>query len=282
MRGYLFSFIILVIKSVSRIGGISSYVGYEIVMSLVYSTILTVVIPDIVHHLFHKTAGVLQILVFSFCALYFWQGYFFYPLTDLSAFFFVLVGINIISRFKKYWWTGIFSGLLWGGSALLRPSYQISLIPQLIWVWYFYRNEIDLHTKQVAARILVVTTGLIIVFSPQISINQYNHGTLSPFVQTQNHSKGTDLFSKQLGVGFDLQKYETNIGSNYPIAQVRFLDPHGESILIQSSNKAFPYIESGKLGPDFPLSVTEYIKLIGKYPLDFLVLYARHFLMVWI
>jgi len=85
------------------------------------------------------------------------------------------------------------------------------------------------------------------------------------------------LFSTQLGWGFDIQKYETNIGNTYSSPQVKFLDPHGESILIRSGYKSIPYTKNGQIGPDIPLTLIEYGGLAIRYPLDFLILYARHF-----
>ena len=279
LRSYLFSFLIGIIKVIARSINLSSYVFYEMVISLVYSFMITVVLPDIVYRLFGKKVGVLQILVFSFLALYFWRGYFFYPLTDLPAFLLVLLGVWILVRFQKEWWIGLLTGCVWGGAVLFRPSYQMSLLPLLVWAWYFYHKEIHLSAQNVAARVLTILAGMILVFGPQIAINLHNYGIFSPFAQTQLYYKykGNDLFSVQLGWGLNVQKYETNIGSTYPIAEVRFLDPHGENILIRAGYKSEPYSTSGKIGPDTPLKLGQYIELIGQYPLDFLSIYARHF-----
>ena len=277
LRGYLFSFIILIISSSSRMIGISSYIAYEVVMSLIYSSMFTIVIPDVAYLLYQKKVGVFPRLIFSIFTVYFWHGYFFYPLTDLPAFLLVLLGVYIFMRFQNHWWTGILTGCVWGGSALLRPSYQISLIPLLLWGWYFYRNEIHLSTQKVAVAVLTILAGMTLVFCPQIAINLYNYGEFSPFTQTQLHYKENDLFSSQLSWGLDVQKYETNVGASYPIPQVRFLDPRGESVLIRAGYKSVPYATSGQIGPDFPLKLNEYLELISKYPLDFIVIYARHF-----
>jgi len=69
-RGYLFPFIIFVVSSTSRLIGISSYHGYEVVMSLAYSIMISVVIPDFIYLLFHKKPRLPQILIFGFLFLY--------------------------------------------------------------------------------------------------------------------------------------------------------------------------------------------------------------------
>lgn len=275
LRGYLFSFLIFVISNLSQLVRIPPHIGYEVLASLTFGASITIVIPEVVSILFHKKIAFLQILLFSFLALYFWRGFFFYPLTDLPAFFFVILGIYILLKFANHWWMVVFTGLLWGGSTLLRPSYVISLMPVLCWGWYYYRGEINLRLWPIVARFLAILAGLILVFTPQVATNLKNYGIFSPFTQTQLFYNGSDLFSIQLGWGLDLQKYETNIGTTYPSPQVRFLDSQGDSILVKSGYKS-SVDGVQQIGPDHPLTPEKYLELVSKYPLDFIVIYERH------
>ena len=278
VRGYLFPFIIFIITSISSRMGISGYVGYEVIASLVYSVTLTIVIPGLVYRLSGRKPLFFQILVFSLLSVYFWRGLFFYPLTDLPALCFILIGVYIVVRFSNHWWAMLLAGMLWGGSTILRPSYQIILLPLLIWAfYYFYHAQIHRRLYNLTLRFLALMTGLILVFTPQGIINWKNYGIISPIVQTQLFFNGADLFSLQLGWGIYLQKYETNVGDSYPSASVMFLDDHGENMLIYSGLKSVPYTKSHQIGPDKLIPFSTYLRLLARYPLDFIALYGRHF-----
>ena len=274
LRGYLFPLIIFAVKRSASLVGISDYIGYEVIMSLVYAIFLAVGVPGLIQLLFHKKVGILQSIAFSIPVLYFWQGTLFYPLTDLLAFIFLVLGSYIILKFKKYVWSVMFSGVFWGGAALVRPVYQITLLPLLFWTIYYYHKEINYGARTILLRSIAILVGLLIVFTPQILINIAHFSTFSPFVVAQEG--GTNLFTKQLGLGIVIQKYETNVGPYYPSASVLFLDRQGDSVLIKSGYKAAPYTENGSIYSEKPITLGKYLILVYKYPLDFLSIYSRH------
>jgi hypothetical protein len=245
-------------------------------MSLVYSASLSFLVPGLVFLLFKKQFGFLQILMFGCLALYFWRGSFFYPLTDLPSFLLLVLGVYIVVKFHQSWWTPIFAGVCWGGAALFRPSYQIVLVPLVLWMLYYFVGEMRTKLASIPARLGFLFAGMALVFAPQVAINLANYEILSPFVQTQVFFGGNDLFALQLGLGIDGQKYETNVGPAYPEPGVIFLDRQGQDVLVRSGYKSLPYNPSSPRGPDQPLTLTEYLKLVIKNPMDFAIIYFRH------
>lgn len=273
-RGYLFPLIIFVIRKLASIVDISDYAVYEVVMSLVYTAFLAIIIPYIVQKLFAIKTDFLQINIFSVLALLFWKGSFFYPLTDLLAFFSMLLGAYVIIKFHGRWWQIVIASLFWGGASLIRPIYAGTIPFFILWALYFYHKQNPLFGWRVfALRFTALFLGFSIVFAPQLIINRANWEKTSPFVLTTVN--GPSLFMKQLIYGIAIQKYETNVGGAYPSAPVFYFDEQGEGILIKSGNQ-INYSDWANLVAPLPITALEFFKLILSYPVDFLTIYARH------
>lgn len=261
LRGYLFPFLLFSIRKMAFWIGVADYVFYEVVMSLVYTTFLVIIIPLLVQKLITIKVNFLQIVGFSLLTIFFWKGSFFYPLSDLFAFISMIMGVFLIVKFKGRWWQLLFAGLFWGGAALIRPIYAVTLPFLVLWSLYFYKREDPLvRWQSTAGRLIALIVGLTTVLAPQFAINKINFGVSTPFVLTK--VDGPSLFVQQLNWGIKIQKYETNIGKTYPSASVYFFDKQGENILLKSESQ--------------PVTLRDYIILVVNYPLDFLTMYARH------
>jgi hypothetical protein len=271
LRAYVFPLIIYTIRKIAVLIGAPQFQFYEFVMSLVYAGFLAVLVPAFIHLLFKKEILLVNIITFCILALSFHKDLFFYPLSDLLSFSFLVMGVYLIIKFTNHLWVIVPAWLSLGMASLIRPSYLITLPVIFIWCIYFYRKELSLGLGSILIRLACILIGLILVYIPQIAINKSQFGTLSPFVQTQR-SIGNDLFMLQLGSGIEIQKYETNIGKNYPVAPVNFLDKQGESVLIKSGYKK----ADETIGPAISLKFTQYLNLVISYPFDFICIYARH------
>jgi hypothetical protein len=268
VRSYLLPWINYVISKIGDSIDLEDVILLEIVQAFAYSLLISILIPHMIDILFHHKTNVWQISLFSFLVIFFWQGHFFYPLSDFLGVFLFVLGTYLFIRFHFHWFGAILAGLAWGGAALVRPSYLVTIIPLLLWAFYYYVKEIHPISYRTLIRWIALPIGVAIVFAPQININIVNFGVFSPFPQARLVF-GVDLFTQQLSWGTSIQKYETNIGSSYPSASVIFLDSQGQSILLDAMNK--------QIIPDYSLSLKQYIKLVLRYPLDFMSIYMRRF-----
>jgi hypothetical protein len=118
-----------------------------------------------------------------------------------------------------------------------------------------------------AARLGVFVAGLVLASIPQMLVNHNLSNSWSPLGQTQGAdymvAGKPNLYLWQLNHGLSIQKYETNIGQDYPSAPVNFLDPVGAAVLQKNQVAEFPTLGA-------------YLQAALHQPADFAALYARH------
>lgn len=266
LRGYLFP---LILHAVSVIAGLLELTDTRLlglVMATVYSAGITIAIPFIVEKLFHRKVTLAQICLFAIFVIIFWRGYFYYPLADFPALFSIIFGLCLALLPWSKTEGGILdaasltlAGMLWAAATNIRPSYLIAAATLVCWIFLYHRNVNKYPLKRCVSLLAAVLLGAVIVLSPQFAINAINFNKPTPFVLAE--IEGRNLFLQQLAWGIKIQKYETNVGNVYPVAPVRFMDPHGEHLLAQANS--------------VPSSFTEYVRFVLRYPLDFAVMYAR-------
>lgn len=275
VRSYLFPLILFVVSRIGR-AFLDDQLRFLIICeAIVYSFFLTILIPKLVQTLIGRSLSYVYVWVFSLLAVYFWRGYFYYPLTDIPALIFSCLAVYFSLRYYRAWWGGFVIGIFLGASAVIRPSYQIIVIPFIWWLIIFYSCEARLTVKRTVIQTVIVMIGVISVYIPQIMINSSNFGTYSPFVQTQR-VQGTDLFTQQLIWGITVQKYETNIGDSYPIPGVVFFDGQGEKILTDLGLQNLIYVPIDEVIHADPIPLKLYLDIVLKYPIEFVWIYARH------
>ncbi len=275
LRGYLYPLFNYGISLIAGWIGVKDVLLLQIVQALVYAALISVVIPGIIEMLFHQELRWWQPLLFSALVIFFWNGFLYYPLSDFVAVLLVATGVYLFLRFRSHWWPAILVGMGWGGTALVRPIYEITLLPLLLWAVDYYRWEMHLQKRQILVRLLALVLGMGLVFGPQTAINLVHFNILSPFVQTQM-KYGREMYALDLAWGIVIQKYEGNIGSNYPGAGAYFLDRQGISVLVRSGLASQDYAENPLSLVARPSSLGEYFGLVLRYPLDFLGIYMRH------
>lgn len=273
-RGYLFPFIIFCVRELARWAKLPEDIVYVSFMALVYTTFLVVWIPEIVRRFFGTEVKSFGVIVFSAITILFWHSVMFYPLSDLLPIVFIVVSaLLMIGRRNLY--GQIIAGALIGGTCLVRPVYIASLPFFVLWLAVYYYREVNLPIKNIVSSFLLFFLGLLVICFPQYEINLYHFDIRSPFVKSE--IGGTNLYSAQLRWGIAIQKFEGNIDLlSYPRAGVYFLDPHGKGILVKEGISLGPTSKGDEILPLEPVSLREYVKLVLKYPLDFLFIYARH------
>jgi|GEM_PF-6994343 len=272
LRAYLLPLIHFAISKSASFLEIRDVVFLEMAQAFMFSVLIAVIIPCVIKILFKKPINFWQIILFSSFVVFFWLGYFYYPLSDFWALFFFISGVYIFLRHPTLSWLLLIVGMLWGAAYLIRPSYVLSIFLLFFWALFYYYKYLNLKRYQLFYRFIIMVLGLMFVFWPQLMINITHFDKFSPAPQTEVRF-GANLFMKQLGWGIGIQRYETFAGeeSDYVTPVVRFLDPHGEDVLTKSGLGPFPVGNSTSF-----LTVSEYVLLVLSHPLDFFVLYLRH------
>ncbi len=164
-------------------------------------------------------------LLFAGLGFLLWRDYFNFSLTDFPALLALSIALVGLLRGR-----GLASALLAGAAvaaaANMRPVYQaalpavglLALLPPLGRAWWWG-----------SARTAALVLGAALVLWPQLKSNDEHLKIRSPWVITSLPNQ-PNLYLKQLEWGLQLQKYETSIGGDYPMAQMRFEDKRGRAL----------------------------------------------------
>ncbi len=270
IRGYLFPFIIYVIKKLSSLFNISNaLILLWIFNGLIFAVLFGIYIPKIFSKLFNRDIGFVSILLYFSIIIIFWRGYFGFPLSDFPSLLCAVISYYSVLKISKdnksiknYIFVFI-SAISLGASINIRPSYNI-IIP-VICIYLICKLKREKNIKNWKYAIIytsIFILGFVVILFPQIVINKKNNNVISPFVITKTDN-GTDLFSTQLVWGIQNQKYETYVGNQENIdATLFFRDNRGEKIIQQENITK--------------LDIVSYIKLVLKYPFSFGGIYFRH------
>lgn len=207
------------------------------------------------------------------CAfIYVWGDFLIYPLSDLVATFFLVLGAwierRILSKITKRRFELIIFSILTGASFYIsyncRATFLYGVIVLLI--WGAFRIEKDRNAVIVLSMLLV---GTIIVMLPQCIVNKNCEGAFSPRVYTENYSEYTtakNLQMQQVVWGLKWPRYETYMGDDeaYPSSGVYFIDQTGVSL-----------IEKELITED-DFTLKKWVKVLIKHPLDMIAIYTRH------
>ena len=261
LRGYVFPFLLFILKTLAVFIRIDEKTFFYICSSLFFTTLSVYILPWSTNVLFgwgKKLGGrvIISVLIF-----FFWRGYFLYPLSDFPAFVSFLIGVTLFVkalRDSSNLFTLIGSGFFLGIAANIRPIYQASLFLLLLAIPVFLWKN---YKKQILINIVFFLLGCAIVLFPQYQINKTHFQNESPWVKAR-YGSDESLYIKQLFWGLKTQKFESNIGDNYPSITVIYEDPFIQNL--QKTN-----LLRNK-------TLTQYLKIMRRYPLDILVSYFRH------
>ena len=271
-RGCLFPILVGIIKRAVYRLGFDSYWGWRILISGMIAAILVYAFPIILKkdtaHIGWTTylTNAVFILIFSI----FWGDFIQYPLSDLPACFFMLMGIAALIwvKDKSKYVHKIVYGIIAG--ALLYTAYNVRvafLYGVLIVIIVFCAYILIQKTYKNFLVVISLIIGILLAATPQMMINHQYIGSWSPKVYTeQNTGYQVSAQSFQVFEGLRRLRYETYFGdkTDYPIAPIAFDDPIGQKIIeIEGIT-----LEEFSYGTVF--------KLFIKYPLDIGGIYIRH------
>ena len=265
-RGYLFPFLLSLCYKLGKVLN-NEWIGFRLLSSLMFAFLFTYVFQKIaiilgldVKKVYLKiSGGICGVITFLF-----FRGLFVYPLSDVYAFAFSLISLIILYKVMKY--QSIFTGIVYSfalgvtlyGAYNIRTIYLFFMIIVLL-VLFVYKV---IHLEWLSSIITSVSTfaGILFCAVPQIRQNYKLQNVFSLKVPTEG------LMLWQLGTGVSTARYATYVGdkSAYKYAGMYFIDRIGKEILAREGIIEFTSYE-------------EFIRVVLKYPLDFLGIYGRHF-----
>lgn len=210
-----------------------------------------------------QTVSLGRRLLFGLLGFGLWRGYFNFPLTDFPALLLLLSGLWAGLRGRSVV-SGLLAGLAVAAAANFRPIYVAALpLAAGQCLWPHWSNAAGPQPDLIRwARGLAFGVGMCLVMAPQLFINQVHFGVTSPLVLTARPNE-PNLYFALVHTGLYFQKYETNVGTDYPTAQVFFADAEGRSLL--SKMKQAP-----------PATAAQHLRTAGTYSMALLRLLMRH------
>lgn len=167
--------------------------------------------------------------LFAGLGLLFWRDYFNFTLTDFPALWSLGTAIWLLYRPRNLY-AVLGAGVCLAAATNFRPIYLAAapFVAALVWAAPAAAGQ------QRWRRAGAFAAGLALVMLPQFVINVRHFQRPTPLVLARDLNVG-ELYLTQLQLGLDFQKYETNVGPDYPSPRMFFLDPHGRQLL-----NAFP------------------------------------------
>jgi hypothetical protein len=260
MRGLIFPLFNYLIIEFSDFLSVDPIKSYKIASAVYFSLLSNILIPVFVEKFFKIKPKVWQILLLNILIFIFWRGYASFPLTDFLSIFLLLISIHFWASSHKS--LSLFSGFVFAFAINLRPIYMIVLFPFAIWVFLDLLKKTSPH-KQTLIKITWLVCGFFIGASPQIYLNYHQHQKFSPLVQTSIGVQQSSLYLQQLKWGMITQKYETNIGKEYPSMPVIYWENEGSDLY---KNEHAEGIED----------YIQYMSLCIRHPFIFSAIFARH------
>jgi len=258
LRGYLFPLLLSPLVKISSYYGLAPMDVYRVVGASIAAVLFGTVLPGLwratLPHV--SSVSVSRRLLFGMLGFVFWRGYFQYPLSDFPAILALASSLwLLLSRSSVH--SGLLAGVLIAAAVNFRPVYAAALPLVAVLLLWAPPTKIKETPITLAAwlRGLAFAAGLIAMLLPQRLINRTHFGSNS-FLVITNLPSEPSLYLQQLEWGLQYKKYETNIGSSYPSAQMFFIDRRG-SALWQSTGlpKLESYVQYWHIFQSAPLNV---------------------------
>lgn len=267
-RGWLLPYIFWLCYRFGMLFG-HEFLGYQIFSSAVFSFAFTFIFAHIARMLKIKASDRKMAMSGGICGILFFvffKGLFLYTLSDFYALVLAFMSIVLthwIVECPQKMGVKVLDAFLLGiclyGTYNIRTIYLFSLITCLsvLIAWQLYCKR----WKQLLMTASACYTGMLICAIPQYIMNYNLSGVYSWRVPTQ----GLMLYQLQCGIG--MERYATFVGepAQYGDAGMRFINNAGAVILDRAQITELT-------------SYMQMVKLIFRYPLDFIGIYVRHFL----
>lgn len=260
LRGYLFPLLLFALQWQANIINVNSQLLFLTYSALFFAGLAFYLLPWFFKVTFTWETPLVKRVLFSALLFLFWRGHFLYPLTDFPALAFFLLSVGILvavwNNEKKPLWAAL-AGLAIGAAINIRPIYQASLFVLLLLPFIGW-NKVG--KKEAFLGLVSFFLGMGIVLFPQLQINRLHFQANSPLVLS-TYIEDDNIYEVQLFWGLKTQKYETNIGDDYPFASVVYRDPLADKIPQR-------FLKDKTL--------QGYLNIIRSYPLEIAVSYFRH------
>lgn len=240
-------------------------------MSVLITSFFTIFIPYLMDLKINSVDKCVKLICCSVLCIIFWGKFLQQPLSDMPAmvfmacFLYCLKKIVVSDKIN----IAIIYGLLGGFSCYAayntRTVYSTGCIISIIWfVWFSYKNK---KILQIVKTIPFILVGFFIAAFPQMLLNQHWMGEFTPRVFVELYfDDNLNLKTQQVLWGISSARYETYVGNlvDYITNGVNFGDVVGMEIAYRE-----------QLDPN-TFTYFTWIKLVFKYPLDFIGIYTRH------
>ncbi|OON70283.1 hypothetical protein [Hymenobacter sp. CRA2] len=167
-------------------------------------------------------------LAFAGLGFLFWRDHFNFTLSDFPALWLLGAGLWLLYGSGRLRWL-LLAGACVAAATNVRPIYLAS-VPFVLGV-LLTRPALP-GRRAVLLQLLALAVGAALVLGPQLIINQRHFQRDTPLVlaQDQNIPPGT-LYPAKLWFGLIHQRYETNIGLDYPEPVMFFVDQEGRRLV---------------------------------------------------
>lgn len=274
-RGCLFPIFLSGIKKICNSIGLGEYWGWRMCISFLLSSLYVFILPVMFNDYKVSIFTYIKMILISILLNIFWGDFLSYPLSDLPAFFFMLLGTSLLVRFSETnmkllhsLCVGIGIGVSYYISYNTRVAFIYGIICALL-VCFIYTLK-GKRWKNIFL-LLGIILGLFVSAIPQMLINNNYIHKISPKVYTEQlYNYDENLQTMQLYWGILYPRYETYMGDfdEYPIPNVFFDDPVGQEIIKRED------LTENNFG------IKTLLKILFKYPSDLIGIYSRHLVSV--
>ncbi|MGY2130898.1 hypothetical protein ACW9KT_01630 [Hymenobacter sp. HD11105] len=282
LRGYLLPLLYYPAVLFTRHGfATDAMVAPKLIGALQAGLLFGAIIPLLWQRITGLAIPPLRRVVFILICFVLWRDHFNFVLTDFPGLLALTVGLLLAYGPRPIWYAlGV--GMFSAAALYIRPVYIITAPFLFFLLWQQSSLTAGrIVSLSVSARLGLFVLGWVLIGLPQLLINQHNFQSNSFLVHSETGEYqvmgNKNLYLWHLNAGILMQRYETNVGTDYAEPQVVFGDRAGHAIHLRYGGGVqasfLNYIRYGGFVLD---SYPAYLRFVAKQPLDMLALYARH------
>lgn len=212
---------------------------------------------------------------FVFVAIGFvlWRDYFNFTLSDFPSVLALLLALLVAYRSHTYG-TALAAGAFVAAAVYIRPL-SLLVTPFVLGILVLGKKidntgtPIKLSWLKHFARLSLFGLAFVLVAIPQYLINVNNYQSQNWLILGLGDgdfrvNEVDNVYIFKINEGLDKQRYETNVGQDYPAPQAIYVDIAGRALLENNGNPLFD-------------SFQKYFAFVVSHPADMAALYTRHF-----
>lgn len=271
LRGYALPLLLNGVQHAARSLDLDPLTLFRLVSAVSGAALFAAVLPSFLGRVFGvRPVTPVAAATFGVLCFAYWRGHLLYPLSDMPALLFLVLGLLNLPDGRGRWPPGraLIAGACLALAANIRPINEAALAGAAVLVAWMVVRAMPSRRAIVAAAVFSI--GVALVALPQASINARTLGTRNPFAHPAMSPMAPNLYLQQLVWGVSIQRYETNIGGTFPVAAI-FTDPRGQALLGLD-----PRYDPRNSAHEAQLAVSRYLRLVVASPLFFASAYARH------